>query len=77
MTDDTNRILQTAVEKAGSERELARRLGVSNQAVNSWVNDKYTPTYETIQDMIAKLTFGLNVAKQLLDAKLSSPVQEN
>lgn len=32
----TRLALELAIEKAGSEKELAKRLGISQQAINKW-----------------------------------------
>ena len=39
---------KTAVEWAGSEAELARKLGITRQAVNYWNDDKPIPQKHAI-----------------------------
>jgi DNA-binding transcriptional regulator YdaS (Cro superfamily) len=57
--------IERAVEVAGSQSELARRIGVRQQTVNGWVRDGAAPAKWI--DAIFQATKGRVARKRLLD----------
>lgn len=66
--------IDKAVELAGSQQELARQLGVSQQAISEWVQRGYVPVGRVIE---IEATYGVSrldlVDPQLRD--LLGPVE--
>lgn len=68
--------IDKAVELAGSQQELARQLGVSQQAISEWVQRGYVPVGRVIE---IEATYGVSrldlVDPQLRD--LLGPIERD
>ncbi len=60
-----DRIKKARQEKGLSQKELGRKLGVSQQMIGQWETDKANPKKETI----AKIAKALNVSPNILDIR--------
>ncbi len=58
--------IDKAVELAGSQQELARQLGVSQQAISEWVQRGYVPVGRVIE---IEATYGVS-RLELVDPQL-------
>ena len=48
-----------------SERKVAKFLGVSHDAVNSWKNGDYAPTLETVNELLAGNIHAVNALQDI------------
>lgn len=64
--------LKVAIDKAGSQQNLAAALGVHKSAVSQWIRRRRVPAKQAIK---MQELYGIDASAFQVDAKKSDPVQ--